>query len=133
MSIELEVLLPQSKSDLERARAIVAQGYPAVGPVLPQLFEWLQDCNWPVSRVITPFLASIGLPVVDEVRNILATTDNIWKYWVLTEVVSRASDVARALHLELTRLAWNPSQGEVWEEVHLAAREILAQLDNDDK
>ena len=80
---KLRELLPHEKGDTERAEAIVALGYPAVAPILPDLIEWLQDCNWPVAHVLSPFLAQIGLPLLPPVRAVLATNDYQWKYWVL--------------------------------------------------
>ena len=127
-SDELRALLPKHKSDMEHAKAIVARGWPAVAPILPELMEWLQDCNWPVSNIIAPFLASIGMPVVDEVRRILHTNDDIWKYWVLSRVVAESPEVAAALRDNLNRLAFAPTANEVAEDVDATAREILASL-----
>ena len=59
MAVDPRALLPRDKRDLDRARALVALGYPAVAPVLPDLLEWLQDCNWPASGPIADFLESI--------------------------------------------------------------------------
>lgn len=35
--------LPESKCDVSAAEALIACGYPAVDPVLPQILEWMQD------------------------------------------------------------------------------------------
>jgi hypothetical protein len=129
MDEDIRGLLPQHKSDYERAQAIIARGYPAVAPVLPELITWLQDCNWPVSHVIAPFLASIGSPIVPEIRRVLQTNDDIWKYWVLSQVVARtSSDVAEGLREELTRIATEPTQGEILEDVSSTAQAILQKI-----
>jgi hypothetical protein len=55
---------------------VIAGGYPAVAPVLPELL------TWPVARELAPSLASIGAPLLAEVRRIVPARDDIWKYWV---------------------------------------------------
>ena len=84
-------LVPRHKSDLEWADTAVGAGYPAVDPILGELLEWLQDYNWPVAHVLAPFLSGIGpVPsIVEHIRTILASDDNIWKYYLLSTVVSR--------------------------------------------
>lgn len=59
----MQHLIPQGKADLDRARAAVETGYPAVAPILAELTTWLQNCNWPVAHILIPFLASIGAPM----------------------------------------------------------------------
>ncbi len=132
MSDDIRLLLPQHKADVERASAIVARGYPRVAPVLPELIAWLQDGNWPVAHVVAPFLATIGTPLLPEIRRVLQTTDDIWKYWLLAGVVAESPDLAHALRDDLTRLASAPTAGEAAEEVDLVAREILGSLTLDD-
>ena len=89
---DIHALLPQDKCDLERARALVALGYPAVVPVLPELMVWLQDMNWPVAEIVAPFLATIGLPLVPHIRQVLATDDEAWKMWVMQELSSHIKE-----------------------------------------
>ncbi|RBL80386.1 hypothetical protein DDE05_51620 [Streptomyces cavourensis] len=83
--------VPTHKHDLLGAEIIVASGYPAVHAQLPALLVWMQDINWPVARVLAPFLASIGAPLADHVRTILASDDPIWTYNVLAYLVSASA------------------------------------------
>lgn len=130
MNDNIKALLPRNKLDTKQANAVVARGYPAVASILPELFTWIQDCNWPVAHIIAPFLASIGLPVVPYVKNVLLADDNIWKYWVLGQVVAQAPhEVAEQLCNDLTRLAANPTPNEMAENVQEVAQAILSQLD----
>ena len=123
---DIRSLLPVSKMDEDLARAIVAKGYPAVAPILSELFTWMQDMNWPVARILAPFLAGIGPPIVPEVRRILQGDDEIWQFWVLFEVVARAPvAVAEELAPELIRLGNMPVSEEG---VADAARSILQGL-----
>jgi hypothetical protein len=129
MNRELAALLPRHKQDIERAHAILALGYPAVAGVLPDLMSWLQDYNWPVARIIALLLASIGRPVLPEIRHVLDSGDDIWKYWTLTCVVDEfAPDLIAELRPELERLTLRPTPGERGEEVDQKAQELLDRL-----
>jgi hypothetical protein len=132
VSDDLRALLPQHKRDVEKARATVARGYPAVAPVLPELLVWLQDGNWPVAHVVAPFLATIGAPLAPEIRRVLQSHDDIWKYWALSNVVAESPYLAHALRGDLARLAFEPTSNEAAEEVDRVAREILRGLAVDD-
>lgn len=125
MRPELFALLPRDKSDTAKAEAIIAAGYPAVEPLLPRLIEWMQDANWPVARVLAPFLAGIGKPMEGHILQVLATTDEIWKYWVLECIVGKSMELRRCLRPELERIASNPTDGEVGEELHSLAQSLL--------
>ena len=123
-------LLPTHKLDLERARAAIAAGYPAVEPILGRLVEWLQDCNWPVARVLLPFLQSIGAPLAPHIWHVLGSNDDIWKYWVVGELIpSLPKEVAVAFRPELVRLAHHPTPNEKAEELDNAARNVLAHFE----
>jgi len=124
---ELRELLPKDKFDIERATALVSTGYPIVAPILPELLEWVQDGNWPVAQVFAPFLASIGKPLAEEVRKILQTHDQLWKYWVLLRVVAHSPELATALYPELVKIAEGDpvNEDEDEKEVKVVAGEIL--------
>ena len=122
---DLASLLPHNKSDLERARVVVALGYPAIAPIVPGVLEWLQDINWPVAGIFAPFLASIGPELAPYIRTVLETSDDVWKYYVVQAVVSASPELAQALKPELERIAKNPTPSERHEEVNDAAVEAL--------
>jgi len=126
---DVRSLIPKHKFDLGTANEAVAAGFPAVEPILPDLLVWLQDYNWPVSRPLIPFLVSIGKPLIPEVRKILQTTDDTWKYWVLGCIVEEwSAELISDLKPDLDRIARTPTSGEVSEEVDRKAREILEKL-----
>ena len=125
MQNDIRTLIPQNKFDTERANQVVAAGYPAIEPILPDLLEWIQDCNWPVAQVLAPFLGTIGAPLIPHIRKILATDDNMWKYWALTYLVQNSPDVAAELREELQRYADSPTPGEAAEGLNEIAQNIL--------
>jgi hypothetical protein len=125
MPSDVSTLVPRDKFDVARAEAAVAAGYPAVTPVLPALLDWLRDMNWPVARVLGPFLASIGAPLAGNLREILDGTDLSWKYWVIREVIAQSPELQGIFRSDLARLATNPSRAEQSEDLGEVAREAL--------
>lgn len=122
---DVKSLIPRSKMDTERAEAAVAAGYPAVAPILPELLEWLQDMNWLVAQILAPFLASIGSPLIPHIRHILKTDDEIWKYWIIVQIMGDSHEVAEAFRDELERLAYSPTEREAHEELNEEAQLVL--------
>jgi Domain of unknown function (DUF5071) len=80
-------LVPTSKHDLARAHAAVAAGFPTVAPVARELLAWLQDINWPVARVLAPFLASAGSSIAPHLRDILSNNDYVLTYNIIKYVI----------------------------------------------
>jgi len=127
--MDIRNLIPTSKRDLERARAAVEAGYPAVDPILDELMKWLQDYNWPVAHVLAPFLASVGSPIAPHIWHVLRSDDDIWKYWVIAIVLRGLSkDVAAEFRPELERLCHSPSPREKTHELDEQAREVLTRF-----
>lgn len=122
---DLQDLLPRDKFDLARATAAVDAGYPSVAPILPELLEWLQDCNWPVAHILAPFLASIGEPLIPYVGRVLESNDVIWKYWMISRVIDPSPVIAAAFRDVLERLANFPTESEVHEELNEVAQRVL--------
>src|SRR5690348_13441096 len=85
---DLTELLPQHKHDHERFQRLRNLGYPAIAPVLPGLFEWVQDMNWPVAGEVASFLSSLGGAVQPQVKTVLEGDDGMWKYWVLSAIIA---------------------------------------------
>jgi hypothetical protein len=117
--------VPRHKQDIARAEAAVTAGWPAAAPVLPDLLEWLQDYNWPVAKVLAPFLATTGLSALPHIKRILDSDDDIWKYSILSFVVGPQPEVVAALQLELERIVLRRADGEVAEGVVEVAEELL--------
>lgn len=124
--MNLDVLIPQHKSDTEAARRAGAVGYPEIDPILGDLLVWMQDMNWPVATEIEAVLQTVGTPLAPHILKVLQGDDDIWKYWVLTRLAVNFDKEARdAIIGECLRIVNHPTDGEVAEEVNLAARDIL--------
>ena len=120
-----ELTLPSSKTDVETARALIGVGYPAVAPVLNELIEWLQDYNWPVAKVLAPFLAGIGLPLVPHIDRVLSSDDETWKYWIIVCLLSENETLFLHYRDQLVQLAENPSANDQHHELDDVARDAL--------
>ncbi len=132
MQPEHLALLPSDKFDTARAAAITGRERSSVEPIVPVLLEWLQDMNWPVAQVLSPFLSSIGRQLAPHIRHILATDDDIWKHNVIAYVVAESSELAEDLRLELGRIATIPTPGEVAENVSELSKNVLGRLNGTD-
>jgi hypothetical protein len=110
--MNLAEMLPVDKHDTDKAASLVALGYPTVEPVLPQILRWLQDMNWPVAIVFEPLVAGIGAPLAPHLRDVFATDDDIWKYWILEVVVGKSPELVSDLRPEITKLAFGDSQSQ---------------------
>ena len=119
-------LIPIDKSDVARASAAVDAGYPTVKPILGALIEWLQDCNWPVARVLLPLLQSVGAPIAPHIWPVLNSNDDIWKYWVIGQLLpSLPEDAALQFRPVLARLSRHPRENERAEQLDEIADDLL--------
>ncbi|UCE03873.1 MAG: DUF5071 domain-containing protein [Candidatus Latescibacterota bacterium] len=120
----------RDKHDVESARKLVALGYPVVAPALSDMMEWIQDMNWPVAKVLAPFLAALGEAVVPEVRRVLASDDHLWKYWCINDIIGEMPvKAARQFTADLHRYALTPTEAERKEELDEVAKAALSRID----
>ncbi len=120
-------IIPKDKFDFEACERLDRASDDEVQRHLPQLLEWLQDINWPVAPRIVRRLSSMGDRLVEPVKAILRGDDGMWKYWIISMLVSVSGEtVIVALEGELSRLVAHPSENDVRDEVDIAAKELLA-------
>lgn len=118
--------LPRHKSDLETALSLQACSLDELAPYLAELLVWFQDFNWPVAQRIAPILARSDARIVPHIRAVLDGDDDVWKYWVLDQLVSILDSSVRAALLEdVQRIIDEPTPGELAEEVHLVASDVM--------
>jgi len=123
----LTTCVPKDKHDHAAVERAIAAGYPAVAPVLPQLLTWVQDMNWPVAQQLAPFLGSIGPPLAPYIRDVFATEDETWKYWMF-DIIQLSPDLALELLTDVTCIVEHPTPGEQEEALDEKAREFLHRL-----
>jgi hypothetical protein len=126
---ELKEFLPTDKQDIDNFLLLKNLGYPQIEPVLFELFEWIQDMNWPVAKEIAPYLASLGKSVKPHIERIFATEDGMWKYWTIRSVISEMpSEDKKEFALVLNQLLNSISNNDKECEVDLAALEVIQNM-----
>ncbi len=121
--------LPRDKQDIAAALALQAVPVDELGPHIPVLLEWLRDMNWPVARPVAAALARCGIQLVAPLRAALSSTDDIWKYWIVSHLLLEVDGHVRHSVADLiVRIRNAPTAGEITEEVHLAAGDVLILL-----
>ncbi|WP_088835212.1 DUF5071 domain-containing protein [Paenibacillus tyrfis] len=81
MSLEFNTLIPKDKFDFERVNELKKLDAEMIKPIIPQLFEWIQDINWPIAREIAQILIKCNEETLPHIREILLGDDYDWKYF----------------------------------------------------
>lgn len=116
-------LIPKDKCDESGIEKLKLLSFNEIQPIVPDLLEWLQDCNWPVASSVLEVLCPIIDQITSEILQVLRGDDGVWKYWILSNLISRTSNPI--LLQEINRIALFPTKDEKEEEVALIASEIL--------
>jgi len=120
---DINQLVPQNKHDIETAEELNQYSIEELKPIVPALLEWLQDCNWPVSKPVRLYLEKHISEIQNEILDVLKTDDSIWKRWVLLSFGKEINDPR--LVSEIKRIASNPTNGEKSEDLDEVSTEII--------
>jgi hypothetical protein len=121
--MNVRALIPKDPCDESSIEKLKLLSFNEIQPIVPDLLEWLQDCNWPVSSSILKILRPIIDQITSEILQILKGDDGVWKYWILLNLISKTSNPI--LLEEINRIALFPTKDENEEEAALIAAEIL--------
>jgi len=120
---EAIMMMPSDKSDIESARSITKSSGSWSEEELFQILEWVQDGNWPVARILLPYLKTLKQDLNRQILTILDTQDHVWMYWVIDLIdPTRMND---ALRERLERIANSPTRREEDEGLPEKAQSIL--------
>ncbi len=132
--MNLQNYIPKNKFDIDKIEYLSKKKYPEYKLILPDLFEWIKDMNWPVARKIAPLLINAGEDIVPIVKNILNTDDDVWKYWTLNYIVDKMDDsIILLIKNDLERIVINPTDGEKIDEVDISAKQLLDKIGGREK
>lgn len=121
-------LVPSSKIDFEACSNLAIAADDEITPFVSVLLEWLQDLNWPVAPLVQERLSTLGTELIESIKSVLNGNDDVWKYWLVSSLLPLVRDnVYCEVTVEIERIASNPTEGEKYEEVHVAAQELLKQ------
>jgi len=126
----MKELLPKDKHDFESVNELMVLDKSKLIALIPELLEWLQDINWPIAREVAKLLLTVPHEAVPYVEEVLAGKDELWKIWCLDYlVINLPFDAQERLIEPLERMAYQPTNGEQEEEIHISAKKILAMLE----
>lgn len=95
--------------------------------MLSELMDWLKDYNWPVAKVLAPFLADIGRPLVPFIDHVFSTRDETWQYWMIVCLISCNDDLFEHYKPALLEYVRNPTANDRHHELDQVAREALVE------
>lgn len=72
-------MIPLSKDDIASAKKLSCATDNEILRALPELFEWLQDCNWPVFPAVCDRVSKLKIGLDEQVKRVLLGDDIIWK------------------------------------------------------
>ncbi len=75
--------------------------------------------------MLSPFLASIGLPLVPHIDHVFSTNDEVWKYWMIVCLISQNDDLFAHYKNRLVRFAELPTDDDRYHELNEVARDAL--------
>jgi hypothetical protein len=117
--MDIREWLPRDKHDFEAVRKLSKCSDAELKKIIPELMEWLQDGNWPISKSVEDLLLRFGEELIPHIKNVFKTRDSTWEYFMLTGLISRLpSKYLVLLKEDLERLLKNPTEDEVLEELN---------------
>ena len=116
-------LIPKEKGDYERARNLKNYSVVELKPIIPNLLEWIQDMNWPISGIVAEYLVDNFSEIEKEIYPILNTNDDIWK-WNVINIFKNLIEEEKNITI-IKRIAENPTEMEKFEELDLLCNEVI--------
>lgn len=112
-NINLLDLIPKDKFDEETVELLKDYTFEEIEPIMPQLLEWLQDGNWPVSRPLGRYLKSLPQDKLEPyIMDVLNGPDYQWKYFLICILGGEPDKISILFLNELKRLAYKPTEIE---------------------
>lgn len=127
--MKIEKLIPRDKFDFETVNELKKLSKESLKPIVPQLFEWTQDMNWPIARDIAKILINLGRDSLPEIRKILSGEDADWIYFCLSFIVAEMQfDIIEDLRTELERFSLHSTEYEQYVGLNVEAQKILEKI-----
>lgn len=122
-------LIPAHKSDFETLNRLKACEKNVVRPLIPELFDWLQDINWPISSDLSDILLNFDDELIPHIRKVLQSDDGTWKYSILIKLVCKMSISNRVkLIPDLKKLSASKESYDLDEGLDELSMEILESI-----
>jgi hypothetical protein len=127
--VNKDYLIPRDKFDIESVERIKNADIESIEPVLSQIFEWVEDINWPVARELVKVLVKFDDLIIPYLKDLIQRPDGLREYSVYYHMMPLLNE--RQLLLlrdELERVANSPSRFEKEEEYDEIALQYLQKL-----
>lgn len=123
-------IIPKDKFDIESVRRLSETSIDEIenfSEVMNELFQWMQDINWPVALELSKALSKFGEAILPNIRYVLKSEDEQWKYSLLLSLIKELpKSVSLQLIDDIRRIADHPTEGEKLEETNDLAKEVLS-------
>ncbi|WP_340013757.1 DUF5071 domain-containing protein [Paenibacillus sp. FSL K6-1318] len=127
--MDIRECLPRDKSDFEAVRKLSEFSNVELKVIIPELMEWLQDGNWPISKPVEDLLLRLGEDLVPHIKDVLQTQDPQWEYFILVGLIDRLPiSHLSLLQTDLVRILESPTPSEVLEELDEVIVELLEKM-----
>ncbi|MEK3703668.1 DUF5071 domain-containing protein [Paenibacillus sp. FSL R7-0198] len=124
--MDIRECLPRDKFDYEAVRKLSEFSDVELKVIIPELMEWLQDGNWPISKPVEDLLLRLGEDLIPHLKDVLQTQDPQWEYFILVGLIDRLPiSHLSMLQTDLVRILESPTPDEVLEELDGVIVELL--------
>ncbi|WP_339235796.1 DUF5071 domain-containing protein [Paenibacillus sp. FSL R5-0517] len=132
--MDMRARLPRDKFDFEAVRKLNEFGNEELKGIIPELMEWLQDGNWPISEPVEDLLLRLGEDLVPYIKDVLQTQDPQWEYFILVGLIDRLPvSHLSMLRSDLVRILESPTHDEILEELDEVIVELLEKMKGDQR
>ncbi|MBY0413587.1 MAG: DUF5071 domain-containing protein [Bdellovibrionales bacterium] len=102
--------LPKTKFDTEAIDALEVLTFQEIEPFIPNILEWVQDLNWPISAKATKLVKGFGIKAAPSIKATLnkciKTGDTIWAHNIISLFVKPFESETAILFLDELRAWW---------------------------
>ncbi|MDT9719781.1 DUF5071 domain-containing protein [Paenibacillus sp. ClWae2A] len=127
--MDIRECLPRDKSDFEAVRKLSEFSDVELKVIIPELMEWLQDGNWPISKPVEDLLLRLGEDLIPHIKDVLRTQDPQWEYFILVGLIDQLPiSHLSMLKTDLVRILESPTHDEILEELDEVILELLEKI-----
>ncbi|MFX3646156.1 MAG: DUF5071 domain-containing protein [Paenibacillus sp.] len=128
--MDIRACLPRDKFDFEAVSKLNEFGNEELKGIIPELMQWLQDGNWPISKPVEDLLLRLGEDLIPHIKDVLQTQDPQWEYFILVGLIDRLPvSHLSMLQTDLVRILESPTPSEVLEELDEVIFELLEKME----
>lgn len=123
------LFIPVSKHDIEVVERIKNADPKNIQEILPQIFEWVEDINWPIAPELVKVLVRFDDMIIPCIIDLIRKPDGLREYSIYYYMLPLLTN--RQLCLlkeELERVAYNPSPFEKEEKYDKIAMQYLKNI-----